>query len=122
VEVNDYEEVRDNKEELLQALRLLEEEDLSLLLEVIGVVFSKGWSWRSRRRQWRFTCSTCNAHPVSVAIIPRQTPEPQEDEEEVQQKEEVHEEDKVLEDEEEPDPGAGISVAGSQFQPQVPNK
>ena len=38
MEVKDYEEVRDIREELLQVLRLLEEEDLSLLLEVVGVV------------------------------------------------------------------------------------
>jgi hypothetical protein len=38
VEVKDYEEVRDIREELLQVLRLLQEEDLSLLLEVMGVV------------------------------------------------------------------------------------
>ena len=37
-EVKDYEEVRDIREELLQSLRLLEEEDLSLLLEVVGLV------------------------------------------------------------------------------------
>jgi hypothetical protein len=37
VEVKDYEEVRDIREELLQVLRLLEEEDLSLLLEVVSV-------------------------------------------------------------------------------------
>jgi hypothetical protein len=47
-------------------------------------------------------------------MIPPQTSEPQEDEEEkkeeVQQEEEVHEEEKVLEDGEEPDPHAGISV------------
>jgi hypothetical protein len=32
VEAKDYEEVRDIREELLQVLRLLEEEDLSLLV------------------------------------------------------------------------------------------
>ena len=37
-EVQDYEEARDIREELLQSLRLLEEEDLSLLLEVVGMV------------------------------------------------------------------------------------
>jgi hypothetical protein len=35
VESKDYEEVRDIREDLLQVLRLLEEEDLSLLLEVV---------------------------------------------------------------------------------------
>ena len=35
MEVKDYSEVRDIKEELLQVLCLLEEEDLSLLLEVV---------------------------------------------------------------------------------------
>jgi hypothetical protein len=38
VEIKDYEEVRDIREELLPVLCLLEEEDLSLLLEVVGVV------------------------------------------------------------------------------------
>ena len=38
MEIKDYEEVRDIREELLLVLRLLEEEDLSLLLEVVGVV------------------------------------------------------------------------------------
>ena len=38
MESKDYEEVRDIREDLLQVLRLLEEEDLSLLLEVVGLV------------------------------------------------------------------------------------
>ena len=38
MEVKDNEEVRDIREEILQVLRLLEEEDLSMLLEVVGVV------------------------------------------------------------------------------------
>ena len=42
MEVKDYEEVRDIREELLQVLRLLEEEELSLLLEVVGVVLLQG--------------------------------------------------------------------------------
>jgi len=42
VEIKDYEEVRDIREELLPVLRLLEEEDLSLLLEVVGLVAEVG--------------------------------------------------------------------------------
>jgi hypothetical protein len=36
--VKDYEEVRDIREEVFQYLCLLEEEDLSVLLEEVGVV------------------------------------------------------------------------------------
>ena len=38
MEVKNYEVVRDIREKLLQGLRMLEDEDLSLLLEVVGVV------------------------------------------------------------------------------------
>ena len=38
MEVKDYEEKRDIREELPQVLRLLEDDDLSVLLEVVGVV------------------------------------------------------------------------------------
>jgi hypothetical protein len=39
VEVKGYEEGRDVREKQLQVLRLLEDEDLSVLLEVVRVVF-----------------------------------------------------------------------------------
>jgi hypothetical protein len=112
VELKDYEEVRDIREELLQVLRLLEEEDLSVLLEVVG----RFWCCRQVGRGSRggLHVAHVSGHAVSVARIPPQAPETQEDEEEekeeVQQDEEVHEEEKVLEDGEEPDSDAGISV------------
>ena len=56
-----------------------------------------------------------SGHPVSVAIIPPQQDE-EEEKEGIQQEEEVHEEDKSLEDGEEPDPDAGVSIADDLLQ------
>jgi hypothetical protein len=63
VEAKDYEEVRDIREELLQVLRLLEEEDLSLLLEVVGVVLLR--EVIAEAVAVRSPCQCCN-HTTSI--------------------------------------------------------
>ena len=84
MEAKYYEEVRDIRLELLQVLRLLEEDDCE-----------------------QSPCQCCN----DTISNPRDQGDEEEKKEEVHQEEEVHEEGKVLEDGEDPDPEAEISVS-----------